>query len=391
MIYSAVRNLTHASIIFFFAPSLLHLATKHFGEYSTSDDSVLETDDSTRKTTWSQKYTAFIRSYEKPFIKCLIAASRISARNPWKTVCVVTILSFVLVGVGFFTGFNLETSETKLWTPANSISSLHRQWLRSEADFPNDDRIFAMFFHANGGNVLKMDYVAKVFDVMETIRNQTQYAEICSESDRIAPDGIYEAKEGENRTCEISGIPAFFSYQRSIFEQQVRDDDDVRIYLSLETYPDFRPVSRSTVMGKATWAKDEFGNETGLLETAQSFTLAFLLPDTEQAEEWDVEMVDVVLDIKKLWAAAGSELVVEVITESSFAIEFTRTIIADLPLIPFVYLIMSGFTALVFAKRHKVESRSGLGFAAVFCVLLSIMSGYGVAFLFAVPVTSMTQ
>ena len=374
-------------------------ATKHStdgsGENSTSDDSVqgpiTNTGNAKQTTTRSQKYTAFILGYEKPYIRCLIALSRFCARNPWSTIWVVIILSFLLVGVGFSTGFYLETSETKMWTPPNSITAQHRQWLRNNAKFPSDDRYFAMFFHASGDNVLKLDYVEKVFDVMDTIRNHTQYAEICSKSDRIAPDGIYEAKEGENRTCEISGIPAFFSYQRSIFEQQVRDDDDVRTYLSLETYPDFRPVSRSSVMGKVEWVKDEFGNETGLLESAESYMLAFLLPNTEEAEKWDVEMVDVVLDFKRHWAAAGSEFVVEVVTESSFAIEFTRTIIADLPLIPFVYLTMSGFTALVFAKRHKVESRSGLGFAAVFCVMLSIMTGYGLAFLFAVPFTSMTQ
>jgi hypothetical protein len=56
-----------------------------------------------------------------------------------------------------------------------------------------------------------------------------------------------------------------------------------------------------------------------------------------------------------------------------------------------VFIIMSIFTCLVFMKQHKVYSRSLLGLAAVFSVLLSLMSGYGSMFICGVPLTSMTQ
>lgn len=341
--------------------------------------------------TCSSRWSAFIKSYHGPLIKGLLAISRVSARNPLRTVCAVIFISFFLITVGYFTNFDIEASENKMWTPVNSISNRHRRWVRREADFPNNDRYFPIFFHANGGNVLKKDYVAKVFDVMDTLRNHSDYDSVCAESDRIAPDGIYVAQEGQNRTCEISGIPAFFSYQRSIFDLQVQNDEDVITYLSLKTYPDFRPVSRSAVMGKAVWAKDESGRKTDLLESAESYTLAFVLPDTDEAEEWDLEMLDVVFDFKEKWAREGSDFVVEAVTDGSFSLEFARTITADLPLVPIVFIVMSSFTALVFAKRHKVESRSVLGFAAVFCVMLSTMSGYGLVFCFGVPFTSMTQ
>jgi len=341
--------------------------------------------------TCSAKWSAFIKSYHGPLIKSLLAISRVSARNPLRTVCAVTFVSLFLITVGFFTNFDLETSESKMWTPPGSISNQQKDWVRKEADFPNNDRTFVLFFHASGGNVLQKDYVEKVFDVMDTMRNHSDYETVCAESDRIAPDGIYPAEEGQNRTCEISGIPAFFSYQRSIFDRQVQNDQDVITYLSLKTYPDFRPVSRSAVMGKVVWAKDEFGNRTELLESAESFTLAFLLPDTDEAEKWDLDMLNVVWDFGGQWAKEGSDFVVEAVTENSFGLEFTRTITTDLPLIPLVFIVMSSFTALVFAKRHKVESRSVLGFAAVFCVLLSVVSGYGLVFMFGVPFTSMTQ
>jgi uncharacterized BrkB/YihY/UPF0761 family membrane protein len=59
---------------------------------------------------------------------------------------------------------------------------------------------------------------------------------------------------------------------------------------------------------------------------------------------------------------------------------FTRAIVADIPLVPIVFVIMGIFTSLVFWKNDKVQSRSLLGFGAVVTVLLSIISGYGLQF-----------
>ena len=64
---------------------------------------------------------------------------------------------------------------------------------------------------------------------------------------------------------------------------------------------------------------------------------------------------------------------------------FERAIVEDIPLIPIVFIIMSVFTALVFFKRDKVQSRSLLGFGAVVAVLLSLLSGYGLLFTLVLP------
>jgi len=341
-----------------------------------------------RPTGCSAWWSALIKSSHVPIMKGLLAIARVSAYNPLRTITSVVGLSVLLAGVGYFTNFNIETSENKMWNPAGSVSAIHEEYLRSEVDFPGGDRYMVCFIHANGDNVVNVDHVSKVFDVMDTVRNHTDYDDVCAGSDRASPDGIRQVEDGQNATCEISGIPAFWAYQRSIFDRLVETDEDVIKYLSLETYPDFRPVSRKNVMGKA-----QFDNETGvpLITYAESYTLAFLLPTKKAARQWELPMVDVVLDIKEQWIAEGSNLRVEIWTESSFNAEFTRTIVDDLPLIPIVFLVMSGFTAFVFSKRHKVESRSVLGIAAVLSVLFSVMSGYGLLFIIGVPFTSMTQ
>jgi hypothetical protein len=69
---------------------------------------------------------------------------------------------------------------------------------------------------------------------------------------------------------------------------------------------------------------------------------------------------------------------------------FTRAIEKDIPLLPIVFVVMSVFTCIIFAKRDKVQSRSLLEFGGVVSVLLSILTGFGLMWVCGVPFTSMT-
>lgn len=70
---------------------------------------------------------------------------------------------------------------------------------------------------------------------------------------------------------------------------------------------------------------------------------------------------------------------------------FNRALMDDIPLLPMVFIIMSAFTTFVFYRRDRLYSRSFLGFCGVVCVLLSLVTGYGLMFLCGVTLTSMTQ
>ena len=52
--------------------------------------------------------------------------------------------------------------------------------------------------------------------------------------------------------------------------------------------------------------------------------------------------------------------------------------------------MMSFFTCLVFFRKHKVQSRTLLALGAVGSVVLSLMAGFGLVFLFGVPLTNIT-
>jgi Niemann-Pick C1 protein len=145
-------------------------------------------------------------------------------------------------------------------------------------------------------------------------------------------------------------------------------------------------VETQAVVGKAV------RNSSGLLTFAESYVIRIDLPETDEAEDFETNAINRILDLRAAWAAeASASFHLEIFADRSFSDEFTRAIVTDIPLVPIVFMIMSFFTCFIFLKRDWVFSRSLLGFGAVVSVLLSIMTGYGLVFIFGVPFTSMTQ
>jgi lipopolysaccharide export LptBFGC system permease protein LptF len=98
--------------------------------------------------------------------------------------------------------------------------------------------------------------------------------------------------------------------------------------------------------------------------------------DRERAEDLERAAVEELLKLQEQWDADGrNKFCVEVAATRSFEDEFTRSIIADLPLLVVVFALMSAFTGVVFFKRNWLQSRCLLAFGAVVCVLCSIMTG----------------
>jgi Niemann-Pick C1 protein len=326
---------------------------------------------------FSARWTGAINTIHGPIMKGLLWTSGTAARNPRKTVAGVTFLSFFLLIVGFLTNFSVDVDEDVLWTPENARPVKQGAWI-STAGYPEENRDMLLFFHANTENVLGQAQTRKVFTALDTVRNLPGYRALCAQSSYVDP------RTGQ-RTCEISGATAFWNDTAALFESQVDNDNDAIQQLSAPVYPDGTPVSDNDIFGKP------LRNEVSrTLESAQAYVLVIGLPDTEETEDFELEALDAILDLRNnIWN--GNEFNVEVTTQRSFSDEFTRGIVRDIPLVPTVFIIMSIFTCIVFAKRDKVRSRSLLGLSATICVLLSIMSGYGLLFIAGVPFTSMTQ
>lgn len=303
----------------------------------------------------------------------LHVVSGASARNPMRTIVGVIFLSLGVFVLGLFTNFEVEVDGEALWTPQSSKPIQHMNWIDDASGFPRKPRPFFMLVHQNGGNVIGQDQVDRVFKALDAVRSLPKYAEVCA-------DTI------DTKKCEVHGIVDFFGESTSVFQEQVSSDADAVAALSSSVYSDGRPVSANDIMGKP------IRDSSGQLVSAESFTIQIDLPDTSKAEDFEEEALDAIFELRDEWAGDPSTtLRLEVQAQRSFDDEFGRAIVADIPLVPAIFVVMSIFCCLVFAKRHSVYSQSLVGFGAVVSVLLSLLGGFGFMFVCGVPFTSMTQ
>jgi Niemann-Pick C1 protein len=317
---------------------------------------------SLKSRTFSDKWTGAVTAARVPIIKALHTITGFSAQNPKTTIVMVILLSFGLTGIGLYTNFSVEVDEHVIWTPKDSKPVQHMNWIENEAGFPKEPRYVDLFFHQDGGNVLGeevRDRIRQLFQALDAVRELPGYDRVCATSSG----------------CAVHGVVAFWNESLAIFEDQVLSDADAVTAMSAEYYPGGTPVAESSILGKSV------RDDSNLLVSAESITVRIDLPDTDDAEDFETDTLEVIFDLGDLWKAdATTSLRVEVLAERSFSDEFTRAIVKDIPLVPFVFIIMSIFTCVIFMKRHKVYSRSLLGFGAVVSVLFSIMSGYGLMF-----------
>jgi hypothetical protein len=347
------------------------------------DDAAMESNVSPHSTarTFSQRWTDFILHVQRPIKNVLLKITGSAARNPKTHITAVCFISIAVLVTGLFTNFSIDVDQDTLWTPRNSRPLSHANWLENESSFPAEPRICYMLVHSNGNNVLSREGVSRVFEAVDTFRSTFGYDDVCAKSQ------FKGSLDGNGKvTCTIVAVTKFWNGTASIFADEIQSDGEAGGALSAPVYPDGTPVETQAVVGKAV------RDGSGLLTFAESFVIRIDLPETDEAEDFETDAINRILELNEAWAAeAYTSFRLEIFADRSFSDEFTRAIVTDIPLVPIVFVIMSVFTCFVFFKRDWVFSRSLLGFGAVVSVLLSIMTGYGLVFIFGVPFTSMTQ
>jgi hypothetical protein len=164
-----------------------------------------------------------------------------------------------------------------------------------------------MLFHAEGGNVLGQDQVNRVFQAIDAVRNLNDYDEICSQND-------YVDKRTNKTTCEIVGVPEFWNNSAEIFNTSVTSNADTILALSASIFPDGKPVSENDIFGKPE--RDENGN----LTFAQLYVVTIIMPDNDDTEDFEADVLDLLLDgLRKEWEQEkGNDFRMEVQAWRSF-------------------------------------------------------------------------
>lgn len=346
---------------------------------------ILETKHPSRTACFSATWTRTIRDMHAAFLHAFLhPLTQFSARNPKTVNRAIALVSIAAVMVGLATNFYLETDEDVLFTPQDSLPVSHHKWIETTSGFAKKPRLFRLLFHKEGDSVLDIVSVRGLLQTVDAVTTLPLYRAVCAQSDYTDLDG--------QPTCPMFGVGRFWNYKSTLFEANIGNDHEALVEaLSASTYADGTPVPASS----QAFGLPQRDPVTNRLTYVASYQVTISIPSAHtvaQSPALEEEAIDVVLDISAAWQQANKELRLEVVADRSFSDEFERAIVVDIPLVPIVFVVMSIFTALVFARwRNPVQSRALLGVGAVVCVTCSIMTGYGVMFIAGVNFTSMTQ
>uniref|UniRef100_A0A7S3KVG1 SSD domain-containing protein n=1 Tax=Amphora coffeiformis TaxID=265554 RepID=A0A7S3KVG1_9STRA len=266
---------------------------------------------------------------------------------------------------------------------------------------PTTDAFVSFVVHAQGENVATKEGVQRTFTALERARSSRGYSEHCtlhgeSPCPSEIPDHIcafYGVSTNilAPKVCKVAGVTGFWLHSLAGFET-MQTDQQVREILSMNVFPGYE--NSFDVANYIGYPIYETVNGTNLIVDAKSYLTGMALPHprSDSAHSVEKHILHDLLKLQEEWDAQDdtSFYRIEVMGSSSFQDEFSRGIQADLRLIPVVVILMSAFTALVFSKADRSHSRSFLGLGAVGCVVLSLMTGYGLMFLFSVPFTTLS-
>ena len=289
-----------------------------------------------------------------------------AARHPKSYVAAILLLSFSLVGIGFFTNFNINVEETEIYAPFDSIPQDHFAWRNDESGFLESTRVTTLVVHADGANVLGWEPMERVFTALDTVRKIPGYHDICEGGDFL------DERTGE-RTCRIISATRYWYHDTELFYNETHTDAELIATLSQLEYPGGVPADHEYVMGKLERIDNGYGN--GTVTYVPAYFVYILLSNKEETEEFENLIIEQLSDLQAAWEKEDDNLLrLSYFAERSFSDEFTRAIEEDMFLVPMIFIMMSGFTCLVFFQSDRVQSRSGLGVGSVTTIGMSLMS-----------------
>jgi hypothetical protein len=187
------------------------------------------------------------------------------------------------------------------------FSLQHFKWIDEKSGYPEEYRSIFMTFHANGGNVLGYNQVDRVFGALDSVRSLPGYDEICAKSRHV------DEKTMEH-TCEVWGMLEFWNNSAEIFHANVTSDEDTIFALSALKFPNGERVSEDSMFGFPQ------RDENGLLTSSLMFVISIYMPDIDETEDFEEDVLDLILDgIREEWAnEKGNDFQVEIQATRSF-------------------------------------------------------------------------
>lgn len=227
---------------------------------------------------------------------------------------------------------------------------------------------FPILIHANFQNIFSIEGVHRLFDVVEYIQAAPFYERMCG--DQGEEHQSYKDIYGQY-TCEFKAFTRFWNHNRTLFEQEVKTEEDLFNVADRIFYPDGGFVDLPFVLA----GKED--DAMGRPNKAQAFYGWLYL----KRAEYDMDLTDRLLEMREEWAEDDTIFLLEFAAVTSFEREVKRVILGDMPLCVVVFFVMCFFTCMVFFKWHRVYSRTLLGIGAVLTIFFSLITGFGLLFI----------
>ena len=169
------------------------------------------------------------------------------------TVVGITLLSFALVAVGFFTNFRMELDQMAFLTPQGSLPDQHSDWIKEGENGFENLRVLWLALHNDGENVVHVQAMRQAITVMGMIKTQIpEFQTVCAQSQYLDFDT-------NEPTCRIFSVTQYWNENITFFEEQVKNqplldtpeyqDEYIRRAISNPFYPDGTPVFHEAILG----------------------------------------------------------------------------------------------------------------------------------------------
>lgn len=417
-------------------------------DFDLDDDQ--NTDDS--KKTMSQKWTQLVLMVQRPIKRLLVAMAVHAARFPRLYLVFIFGISLSLAYAGYSTNFRIENREEALWAPTGSLPELHKEWVDSifngkeddgrrrlgtldllggfakQQQYPSEWETLLPFFrddasvgdvesgrqlqetrtsflaflvHADGRNVISKEGAERNFEALDRLKTVAGYNEFCAEYGTTpCPQEVENIvcflagipiEDDAPKVCRTAGVTSLWFHNYTIFENQIATDYDFQEKMAADGFLEEEDKFDITnIIGNPEY---NTVNGTKIMVSGTSYLTGIRLPKAGFAEYPRLmdDMLESLLQLQEEWEADNEiSFRLEVLNKGAYEDEFIRGIIHDLMLVPMVGVLMMGFTVLVFFKFDRIQSQCVLGFGAVACVIMSLLSSYGIMFVIGYPFTSLS-
>jgi Patched family len=306
-----------------------------------------------------------------------LAITNHAALYPYSYLVGLTVLSFLLLGTGFATNFDMSVAADESYTAKNSVLNERKEWVATTSGFPPPPLSLRALIHANGESVLTQEGIERAFQVVETVKNTPSYDILCNSKHHYTQEAA-KTSGGYGSQCHVRGITLLWNNSLSTMREDVESDVNIWKAVAAENYPDGGEIDAREILGRPS-------HHDNRITGAESLLMEVMIPGFHtQSPRALQDTLSRMLDLRQQWSAdSSSGYRLEVFTNKGLESETTRAVMMDTPLIAIVFVIMTIYTCIIFSSNNSGRAlcRILFGFGAVISVVLSLATSYGLLYI----------